>query len=727
MSRKRRWRLTRRGLLIGAGTLGVLALGANYLLGRGRMAVADVFNNSEGGFGNAPNTPSLWLELSRDNQIMVFVPKAEMGQGIHTALAQIAAEELEADWATVKAKPANTAHGFSGSAMMTGGSNSVSSLYQPIREAAANMREMLRTEAATQLGVAPTEVVLMESRAYARSNPQKVLSYGQVVAAKQGDWVVPEPAATLKSERNFTLVGQPLPRVDLQSKITGQAVYGYDARVEGMVYGAVARPPRYGAKPQSVSATSIAQAESLSGVKVVVDLAKGFVGAVAPNRSLARRTVDNLQIVWEGGTDWGQTQLEEAVRFPERGGIAYAQKGNTRALANPTLQAEYWMPMAAHAHLEPQAALVQVKPNQIEAWVSTQMPQLVQQGIARATGRKESEVLVHPTYLGGGFGRKMGLDVAFEAAMLSQATGQAVHVGWSRTEELRYGYFRPPSRNTLRATLGPDGRVAALEHRIAGGDVFLGIGLFPELVGTLLGYDPGALSGAMPPYSFAGFAGKVHRVKLPVPTGWWRSLGSVPNVFALESFMDELATQAKTDPLEFRLQHLGDSPSELRMKAVLQKAAQQSGWGQELPQGQARGIACGKYGQTMVAMVAQVSLEGGEIRVAKITAAIDCGLVINPSGAEAQAQGSIVMGLSTALLEQITIKNGMAEADNFGGYPLLTLRQTPQIDVVFVSSGNKPHGMGEPVVSPVAPAVANALFALTGQRQRRLPLQASAT
>lgn len=716
---RRRWKLSRRGFVIGLGSLGVLALGGNYLLGRGRMAAAQAFNSAEG-FGTPPSDPNLWLEVTPQNQVRFFTAKVEMGQGVHTSLAQIVAEELDADWKTLEVVVADSNHGFDSNLQLTGGSISVSNLYTPLREAAATLRQMLVTEAAQQLGVAANDLVVMEGRIYPRSNPQQILTFGQVVSARKGEWEVPKEAPPLKETRSFTVIGQPMPRIDLRAKLEGKALYGYDARLEGMLYGAVARPPRYGATLKSVDASA---AQSLPGVVQVVT-AEGFAGVVATSRSKAHQAVEALKLEWEGGINWNQDELERQVTTPASGGVVYHQVGRLgRSLQQPTLKSEYRTPLAAHAHLEPQAALVNVKSDGVEVWVSSQAPQVVAQAVATTLGRKPEEVLVHPAYLGGGFGRKMGSDVAAEAARLSAAVQKPVHVGWTRLEELRHGYFRPPSHNVLAAQLGPDGRITALQHQIAGGDVFLYTQTFPPVVGTILGYDPGALSGALPLYSFTAFEGRAHRVALPVPTGWWRSLGTFPNTFALESFMDELAHTAQVDPLEFRLRHLGSDSMGVRARGVLEKVATMASWASGAPQGRARGIALGKYGGTVVAMIAEVSAASSPLKVEKVWAAVDCGLVVNPNGARAQTEGGIIMGISSALLEEITLQDGMAAATNFDGYPLLTLAQAPQIEVAFMEGGQEPFGMGEPAIAPVAPAVANALFALTGQRVRRLPLR----
>ncbi|MDX2007330.1 MAG: molybdopterin cofactor-binding domain-containing protein [Meiothermus sp.] len=724
---KRPWRLTRRGFLIGAGVLGGLALGANAALTRGRQFVADAFNSGEGNFGGPPNTPSLWLEVSQDNRVILFVPKVEFGQGIHTALAQIAAEELQPDWKNFQVRVADTARGFGDSAMSTAGSTSVSASFKPLREAAANMRVMLEQEAARQLGVSAGDLRVAGGRISVAGQPDKSLTFGEVVAAKQGEWQLPTEVPRLKASRDWQYIGEAVPRIDFRAKLTGQAVYGYDARVEGMLYGAVARPPRYGATLKGVDNLEAVQA--MPGVeKVVVDPTQNFAGVAARTRSQARRAAEALQVQWEGGITWSQEDLEARVQVPRsgRGGTVYMQNGDPLQglRQGKRVEAEYRIPLAAHAHLEPQAALVDVKPDRVEAQVSTQVVQTTRDGIVKATGYAPEHVVIQPTYIGGAFGRKGGQDVAFEAAMLSKAAGKPVHLGWTRLEEMRYGYLRPPSHNLLRGAVDESGKITAIEHHIAGGDVFLGLGTFPEAVGSVFGFDPGALSGAVPLYEFENAKGLAWRVKLPVPTGWWRSLGTIPNTFALECFMDELAHAAGQDPVEFRLRHLGSDQRAQRAKAALQRAAELSGWGQTA-EGTGKGVAIGKYGKTVVALVAEVSAENNLIKVERVTAVVDCGLVVNPNGAEAQAQGSIVMGVSSALKEKITLKDGMVEADNFGLYPLLTLSESPRIRVEFINSANlaEPYGMGEPVIGPVAPVVANAVFALTQKRLRELPLR----
>lgn len=714
---KRRWRMSRRGFLIGAGTtIGVLAVGGRLGLEAGRPRLVKTMTEGGANFGEAaPGDPDLWLELASDNTITLYSPKVEFGQGIHTTLAQIAAEELGADPKQMRVTQATTSHGFNSFTMFTLGSISVSSLYKPIREAAATLREMVRSEAATQLNVSINSVVVSEGRFYSNET-NKTSSYGEIVAAKSGEWVVPEEAAALKTNQDFSVIGQKFPRLDLQNKIMGKAVYGYDARAEGMLYGAFAQPPRYGA---TLKSANVGNAEQMPGVvRVVVE--DDFVGIVAERRSQARKALESLQLEWQGGISWNQSDLEAAVTVNERRGAVIRRDGNARRVLNQgnAIKAEYRTPLAAHAFLEPQAALVNSQGESAEVWVSTQFPGTVREDVAKVLSLKEENVLVNVTYLGGGFGGKDGSAVATAAARLSRAAGKPVHVGRTRTEELRYSTFRPPTHHVLRGAVDGNGNIVALEHHGSSGNVLT----LPEVAERILGFDIGAIGSLVSHYNVPNYRVVAHRAELPVPTSSWRSLGHFPNTFALESFIDELAVSVNVDPLEFRLQNLDSTDWGERLKNVLQVAAERSGWGGTLPQGYARGIACGFYGPTVVAQVAEVALESNKIQVKRFTSAVDCGLVINPDGALAQAQGSIIMGLSSTLLEQLTLKDGMVEADNFGQYPLLTIAQAPQIDVVFTPSGEEPYGMGEPVIVPVAAAVANAVYALTGQRLRNLPL-----
>ena len=726
-----RWRTTRRRFLIGSGLLGMLGVGAYYGLQEGRPALADAFGNASLG-GGAPITPLLWFSVTLVDGVTFHVPKAEMGQGIHSALAQIACEELELDIAQLKIAPADSNHGFGRSEYFTFGSSSVSSLFTPLRQAAAGLRELLRLEAAGQLGVPVTEVVALRGKCFARSAPQKALSYGQIVAARVGEWTDAEPSAdqtppALKPAKAFNMVGRNTPRVDTRAKLTGQPVYGYDARVPGMLYGAVARAPRFGAVLQTAEAGT---AQTMPGVKtVVLDVKNNFAGVVADTRTRAQAALEALQLTYQGGSRINQAELEALVTAQRGAGVVIRKRGNA-GLTGEITEGAYRTPLAAHAHLEPLAALVDFRADTVEAWLPTQAANLEETALKAIAG--ERKIIVHQMELGGSFGRKGAQSAALEAAKLSQAAGVPVHVGWTRLEEMRHSFYRPPSHTLLRGTLTPEGKIAALEQTVASGDILFSVIKLPVLdnpVKNLIGFDFGVLSGIFSPYEIPNYFVHSQRVALPVPTGAWRGLGLMPNTFALESFMDELALSANTDPLEFRLRHIPDTADGKRMQRCLEEVATRSDWKTPAAAGRARGIAYSFSTDTAVAMVAEVSVEevgstAAQIIVHRVTAAVDAGLIVNPANATLQARGSIVMGLSSTLIEKLTVKDGAIEQSNFDDYPLLRLKQTPpQIDIHFIPGGDAPFGMGEPVIGPVAAAVANAVFALTTQRLRELPLK----
>ncbi len=715
-----RWRMSRRNFLIGIGTAGALALGFRTALPQVRRTIAGNFTDSEVPFG-IYILPTAWFEITPDNQVRLLMPKAEMGQGIHTALAQIAAEELEIEWDQLQVVQVGAGQGLD-DAGLTGASNSVNTLYPQLREGAAILRELLRKEAARRFDVAVDDVEAAAGRVTLRFYPERSYSYGELIQ-NAAHWDVPTEPPPLKPSSEFRFIGKSLPRVDLPDKITGKAIYGYDMRVPGMLYGAVERPTTIGGKLRHATAGGAAE---MAGVVQVV-IQDNFAGVVATSRMAAQAALHALDLAWDEVTTLQQADLEAMVTVGQGTGTVIQQAGDVGAqpAGNTLLQADYRTPMAAHVPMEPQAALVDVQADNVQIWASTQYPLGVRNLVAKALGRDADTIAVMPTYLGGGFGRKLGTEaeVAVEAAILSAAVGQPVHVGWNRTEEIQNGYFRPPTHHQLRGQLDANGKITALEHQQASSDVVFFF--LPPLAPLIMGADFGAWRGAMIPYAIPNKEVTAWHVKLPCPTGWWRGLGLLANIFAGESFMDELANAAGTDPLQFRLDHLGDDKRSLRYQRVLETLSAASGWDTPLPVGRARGIAMSADVKTIVAQVAEVSVDEAtkQIRVHKITAVVDPGLVINPDGATAQVQGAILMGLSSTLHEEITIKDGRVEATNFDRYPLLSMAEAPEIAVVLLESGEEPFGMGEPPIGPVAAAVGNALFALTGQRLRRLPLR----
>ncbi|HSH03442.1 MAG TPA: molybdopterin cofactor-binding domain-containing protein [Anaerolineae bacterium] len=715
-SKKRRWRVSRRGFLIGLGATGVgLALGVRFGVPAFRLQVAGMFagENTMGGIEAPPN---LWFEIGADNKVVMYMPKVEMGQGVHTALAQIAAEELEVAWEQVEVRQAPTDHGW-GNDGGTAGSTSVSGLYGPLREAGATMRQMLLSAAAGQLGVAVSGLEAKEGAVYKRGESEPSLSYGEI-AANVDSWEVPEEAPALKSVADFHTIGQAKGRVDFASKLTGEAIYGYDMRLPGMLYGAVARPPSWGSR---LVKADVGTANEVDGVEMVV-LEDGWAGVVATSRAAAQTAIRRLDLSWEEDI-FQQEDIDEIVQVGNGRGVVIQKEGDVKAAfeAEDSYIAEYSSPVAVHAHLEGQAALVDVQADKVKAWVSTQFPSNTANAIAEFLGREPETVVVQGTYLGGGFGRKEGADVALEAARLSAKVGKPVHVGWTRTEEMRYGYFRPPTRHVMRGRVAADGKLLAMEHQQVSGPV--AFGFVPKAMELVLGADFGAWRGAMIPYAIADKRTMTWLVELPFRTGWWRGLGLLANVFAVESFVDELAHQEGIDPLTLRLNNLPEGELGERYRRALEAVAEGVKWAEGPPAGRGRGLAICVDANTVVAMVADVAIVDNQIKVERIVTSVDPGLVINPDGCKAQTEGGILMGLSSTLFEEIRFKDGQAEAGNFDSYPLLTMKETPDVEVLLLSSGDRPFGMGEPPMGPVAAAVANAVFDLTGQRLRHLPLR----
>ncbi len=668
--------------------------------------------------------PLSWIQVLPDERIRLLVPKAEMGQGAHTGLAQIAAEELEVPLDRVEVAHASTQQGenkYRG----TFGSASIHDLYDPLRRAAATMREMLRAEAALRLGVPPETLVARDGRFETIGRAQRGISYSALVDEKTR-WQAPKEPVALKSPDQFKVIGQPLPRVDGRAKVTGQAIFGQDTRVEGVLYGAVVRPPTIEAELLSAQP---GQAPTMPGVVTVV-IEDGFAGVVAETSAQARAARDAMDVTWTKGRLWQQADLEELVTVGGAHGVTIQRAGNAHSILaqDTTLRAEYRTGMVAHASMETQAALAVAGTSGITVWTSTQAETFTARQVAQALGLNVRQVEVIPTFLGGGFGRKAGDTVvssaAVEAARLARAAGAPVHVGWERREEFRNGYVRPMTHHKLAARVR-GGRIEAVAWQEASGDSVLGFTPHRELVARVVGFDPGATRGAWIYYNIPHRATTVWRRRMPLATGQWRGLGLVPNLFPIESFMDEAAHAAGQDPLHFRLAHLSSDEDGRRMAAVLTAAAERAGWGTTPPAGRARGLACCYYHGTVVAEIAEISLDevAGRIRLHRVVAAIDCGRVINPHQVRGQVKGCVVMGASSALMEELTVKDGRVVAGGLDEYLLFTMADTPAIDTIILNRPDvKPSGCGEAPIGPLAPAIGNAFYALTGVRLRHLPM-----
>ncbi len=711
--------ISRRQFLVLAGVGGAALLVGVPLVAvpYARLQMANWLEGSGGPPSAIGSSATAWFKIRPDNTVRVFLPKVEMGQGVHTALAQIAAEELDAAWEQLEVVQATTGQGLN-DPVGTSASTSVSSLYEPLREAGATVRQMLLMEGARQMGREVGDLTTEQGFVVAKDDASVRRSYGEIVAAAEA-WVAPEEPAAPKSPAEFRLIGQPLPRVDLRAKVLGEATFGIDVRLPGMLYGAVAHSPTLEGKLRRAAAGA---ASGMPGVVQVV-IEEDLAGVVAETRDQAYAALQAMEVEWDPGRLWQQAELEALVTVGQGQGIVVQDEGNAAAglRAGPVVEAEYRTPLAYQAHLEPQVAVADVREDGVTVWASTQSAMRVRDAVAEALDREPETVTVQATYLGGGFGHKVLEKAQVEAARLSQAVGRPVHLVWSRTEDFQNGFVRPMTHHVLRATLGSDGRMAAMEHQQASGAVALPF--LPGIFGAIMGHDFGAWRGARIAYRVPDKRTVATVARLPVPTGWWRGLGLMANSFALESFMDEMAQAAGVDPLEFRLQHMPEDAIGQRMRTALITAAERAGWGTALPAGRGRGIACiADYG-TVVTEVAEAVVEGGEIRVTRVTAAVDPGVVVNPDGAKAQVEGNIVMGLSSALLEEATVQDGALVPQNFGAYRLLTMAAAPEIEVVLLQGADKPSGLGEPPIGPLPAAVANAVYAATGTRLRRLPLR----
>jgi isoquinoline 1-oxidoreductase beta subunit len=679
--------------------------------------------------------PNAWLRIGTDDTVTVIVDRSEMGQGVSTALPMLVAEELDADWATVRYRfaPANEAY-YNPLSMgqLTGGSTSVRAAWRPLREAAAKARLMLVSAAAARWGVAADQC-RTENGAVVAPDARR-LRFGEVAAAA-ASLPVPE-RVTLKTAKQFRIIGTPVTRLDLAEKVTGAATFGIDAQPPGVLTALVARCPVFGGKVRSVDD---AAARAIPGVRQVVRIDSG-VAVVAEGYWAAHTGRNALKIEWDEGSlatlDDARISARLEALAGEQGHVA-RKLGEGAAAPNAegkTIDAVYEMPYLAHATMEPMNCTADVRADGVSLWVPTQFqagPKLLGGGsrgaAANVAGVSLDRVQVHTTHLGGGFGRRAEMDFVVEACQVSKAVGKPVKVIWSREDDIRHDQYRPVSRHVLRGTIAADGAPLVWTHRVVCPSIiakFLPAWL-PDFVAHLGGplkggVDANAIEGAAEiPYAFPNLEVSYTQADLGVPVGFWRSVGNSHTAFAVECFVDELAVLAGKDPVEFRRGLLAASPRHL---GVLNLAAERAGWGTPAPAGRFRGVAVhGSFG-SWVAQVAEVSVEGSAVRVHRVVCAVDCGQVVNPDTVKAQMEGGIVFGLTAALKGKITLEKGRVKQSNFHDYPLLTMREMPVIDVHLIQSAMEPGGVGEPGTPPIAPAVANAVYAATGKRVRQLPL-----
>ncbi|HEY6000045.1 MAG TPA: xanthine dehydrogenase family protein molybdopterin-binding subunit [bacterium] len=680
-----------------------------------RLASAEEAGNAAADF-----QPNVWLRVAPSGDVTIVVNKSEMGQGVLTSLAMVVADELEADWKRVRVLEAPAGDAYIDPVWHTqgtGGSSSVRHMYQPLREAGAAAREMLVAAAAASWGVPAGEcAAALGTVTHAASG--RSAGYGELVAKAAGMPVPAKPA--LKDPAKFRYIGTAVPRTDTAAKVEGAAGFGIDSFAPGMLYGVFARPPAFGAKAAGFDR---AAAALVPGVVGVHETDRG-VAVVAETLEAAWKGRDALAVSWSGAADpeldTGALQRTFAASL-ERSGVIARSDGDaakTLSAAAKTVAADYHLPYLAHVTMEPMNCTAAVKDGRCDVWAPTQNQTGVRALAAKITGLPAEQVSVHTTFLGGGFGRRFETDFVAEALTLAVKSGRPVKVIWRREEDIRYDFYRPANSCRLRAALDAGGRLTALHQKVAVPSIFARV--FPDQVKN--GIDPAAMDGLEDmDYEIPNLTLEYVRVDTPVPVGFWRSVGASHNGFTLESFMDEAAAAAGKDPLDFRLALLGNHPQTRR---VLETAAGKAGWGKPLPAGTGRGIAFFTSFGSRVAQVAEVAadLKTGQVRAQRVVCAVDSGIVVNPDTLVAQMMGGIVMGLSAALLEAVDFRRGGTGSANFDDYPVLRMAEAPRIEVHLVPGGGPVGGVGEPGVPPVAPAVANALFAATGIRVRSLPL-----
>jgi len=670
----------------------------------------EIFEESANNFA-----PDAWLRIDSSGDIVVVISKSEMGQGISTSMAMLLAEELEADWTKVRFERASADDKFGN--MSTGGSSTTRSMWKPLRQAGAAAREMLITAASQKWNV-PRESCRAENGSVVHSSSGKKIGYGELAAAAAQLKVPDNPP--LKDDKNFRILGKRIHRLDTPEKVDGSAMFGMDVRVDGMLYAVVARSPVFGGKIKDYDAS---KAKAMPGVLHVVQIDEG-IALVANNTWNAIQGRKALQVNWDDGANAGMSSSAIRSMFEEysaKPGAVIEERGNIMLLdtSNRKVEAVYELPYLAHATMEPMNSTAYVQNDRCEIWAPTQNPQWARRAAAEALGFKQEQVTVHTTFLGGGFGRRFDPDFVMESVHTSKATGVPVKVVWTREDDMQHDWYRPASLHHLTAALSEKGTIIAFRNKMTGPSI--SGQRWPERVKD--GLDHSAMEGGVNlEYDVPNFRAEYVMANTGVPIGYWRSVYASQGVFVLESFIDELAYAAGMNPYEFRRKNL---KKDSRLKPVLDLVAEKAGWGSPLAKGRFRGIACAPpaFFGTYVAYVAEVSVEGSSIRVHRIVAAVDCGFRVNPDSIEAQIEGAVAFGLSAALRGEITIEKGRVVQGNFDGYPILSIDEMPKVEIHIIESTEPLGGMGEPGVPPLAPVIANAVYAATGKRLRKLPLK----
>jgi len=672
-----------------------------------------------------PAALNAFVHIGSDDLVTVISNHSEMGQGIYTSLPMLIAEELEADWSKIRVQSSPVAAVYNHTVfgvMMTGGSTTTNSEYDRFRQMGAMARVMLISAAALEWGVDAQSCRAVKGHVV-HSGSGRRASFGSL--AEAASKLEPPKDVTLKDPKDFTIIGKSTRRLDTPSKTNGTAQFGLDVYIPGMVTAVVARSPVFGGKVSSFNAD---KAKEIPGVVNVLEVPSG-VAVIANGFWPAKLGREKLEIVWDEGpgasisTAGMREQYATLAKTPGAVARKVGDPATALARAAKTITAEYEVPYLSHSMMEPLNTVVDLRDDHCEIWTGTQFQTGDRAAAATAAGLKPEQVEIHTTLLGGGFGRRANpaSDFVSEAVHVAKVAKAPVKVVWTREDDIRGGWYRPMWYDHFAAGLDASGNPVAWTHTIVGQSIFDGT-MFASF-GIKNGIDAASVEGAADIiYSIPNIQVDLHTPKNEVPVQWWRSVGHSHTGFSVEAFLDEVAHAGGKDPYQLRRTLLANEP---RMLAVLDLAAEKAHWGGPLPDGQARGVATHFSFDSYVAQVAEVSVEkDGRVTVHRIVAAVDCGRTVNPDTVKAQLEGGIIFGLTAALKTEITLAKGRVQQRNFHDYPMVRMFESPEIEVYIVPSTEKPTGVGEPGVPPVAPAVANAIFAATGKRVRRLPIKA---
>jgi isoquinoline 1-oxidoreductase beta subunit len=698
------------------------AFGGGLMIGWVEVADAE-----EAGAVDAPAStfaPNAFIRIDRQGKVTVISPSIEMGQGTHTSLPMLVAEELDVDMANVgvnDAPPNDKLYGNPGlgGVQMTGGSMSIRGFYMPMREAGAAARQMLIGAAATKLGVGAADLTTLAGQVVHAKSGQRV-DYGALVddAAK-----LPVPTdVKLKDPSTFRIIGTPAKRLDVAGKVNGAVKYGIDTHVPGMKVATVAASPVFGGTLASVDE---AAALAVPGVRQVAKI-DNAVAVIADNYWAAKKGLEAAKPTFNNGPNAKLSTADVVAalaKASEREGAVAKTLGDASAAlqsAATKVDSTYENPFLAHATMEPINCTVHVTPDGCDIWVGTQIPSITQLVISKTLGIDLDKVRIHNHLIGGGFGRRLEFDFVLQAVLFAKQSKDPVKIIWSREEDIQHDMYRPYYYDKISAGLDQDGKLVAWKHRIVGSSIIARYN--PPSFKN--GVDPDAVDGAIElPYDIPNFHVDYVREEPPgIQTAFWRGVGPTRNAYVVESFIDELAATAKKDPFEFRRQLTANSP---RARHVLERAAAIGNWGTRLDPRKGRGIALLQAFGCFMAQVAEVTVgDDGEVHVDRVVAVVDCGQVINPNTVEAQLQSGIIFGITAVLWGEITLKDGRVEQTNFDDYKMLRIDQSPKIETEIVKSSEAPGGIGEPGTSTLTPAVLNAVYAATGVRLRKLPIRA---